>query len=179
MRFGRSAMIVAVISAMLLSVAVGSPFAGASPFRAAHWGSFFGNGNAHNDTLLLPTSIQLPGPVVEVATSNSTQYALLADGSVYAWGLGGDGQLGNGTTADSFTVPMRVQFPAGVTIASLPTDSMPYNTGLAIDTTGHAWGWGLDQYGQLCEGCRRVSDPDRGSADRRDGPRGCGRSRPL
>ncbi len=29
---------------------------------------------------------------------------------------------------------------------------MPYNTGLAIDTSGHAWGWGDDSAGQLCLG---------------------------
>jgi alpha-tubulin suppressor-like RCC1 family protein len=39
-----------------------------------------------------------------------------------------------------------------VTIASLPTDAMPYNTGLAIDTTGQAWGWGDNSAGQLCLG---------------------------
>jgi alpha-tubulin suppressor-like RCC1 family protein len=29
---------------------------------------------------------------------------------------------------------------------------MPYNTGLAIDTSGQAWGWGDDSAGQLCQG---------------------------
>ncbi len=118
----------------------------------AHWGSFFGNGMANNDEVSSPTSIDLPGPVVQVATSNSTQYALLSDGSVYAWGLGGDGELGDGATADSFTTPVQVQFPVGVKIASLPTDAMPYNTGLAVDASGHVWGWGDDSAGQLCKG---------------------------
>jgi len=129
-------------------------FATATPSgtTVTHWGTFFGNGSANNDELLSPTSIALPAEVAEVATSNSTQYALLTDGSVYAWGLGGDGELGDGATADSFTIPVQVQFPAGVKIASLPTDAMPYNTGLAIDTTGQAWGWGDDSAGQLCQG---------------------------
>jgi alpha-tubulin suppressor-like RCC1 family protein len=71
---------------------------------------------------------------------------------VYAWGLGGDGELGDGSTADSYTVAQRVHFPAGVTIASLPTDAMPYDTALALDSTGQAWGWGLDSSSQLCLG---------------------------
>lgn len=124
----------------------------ATETTVAHWGSFFGNGNAHNDVQLSPTSISLPGKVVEVATSNSTQYGLLANGSVYAWGLGGDGELGNGGTADSFTVPVKVHFPTGIKIASLPIDAMPYNTGLAIDSTGQPWGWGDNSSGQLCLG---------------------------
>jgi alpha-tubulin suppressor-like RCC1 family protein len=131
--------------------ATGGP-ATASGTAAVHWGSFFGNGTARNDMLVSPTPIALPGKVVQVATSNSTQYALLANGSVYAWGLGGDGELGNGGTADSYTVPVKVAFPAGVKIASLPIDAMPYNTGLAIDSTGQPWGWGDDSAGQLCLG---------------------------
>jgi alpha-tubulin suppressor-like RCC1 family protein len=90
--------------------------------------------------------------VVQVASSNSTQYALLADGEVYAWGLGAYGQLGDGGTTDSPTTPVQVQFPAGVTISSLPTDAMPFDTGLAVDTEGNAWGWGLNSSGQLCLG---------------------------
>jgi alpha-tubulin suppressor-like RCC1 family protein len=143
---------VPAVLAGAVMVALASP-AGAAPLdQATHWGSFFGNGSSHNDQLLTPTVVDLPGRVVEVATSNSTQYALMANGSVYAWGLGGAGQLGDGATADSFTTAVRVAFPTGVTIASLPTDAMPYNTGLAIDTAGNAWGWGLNGGGELCLG---------------------------
>jgi alpha-tubulin suppressor-like RCC1 family protein len=90
--------------------------------------------------------------IAEIATSNSTQYALLANGQVYAWGQGTDGQLGNGRGQNSFTTAVRVRFPAGVKIASIPTDTMPFDSGLAIDTRGHAWGWGLDTGGEFCLG---------------------------
>ena len=60
-----------------------------------HWGSYTG-GNGQ-DTQRYPASVSLPGQVAEVGTSNSTEYALLSDGSVYAWGGGKQGQLGNGT----------------------------------------------------------------------------------
>lgn len=117
-----------------------------------HWGSFT---IRQEDRVLRPASIGLPGPVAEVATSNSTQYALLTNGTVYAWGMGTDGQLGNGGTADSFSRAVQVRFPVGVRIASIPTDAMPFNTGLAIDTTGHVWGWGLNLDGELCLGNHR------------------------
>lgn len=128
--------------------------AGTGLTGAVHWGAFFGAGVDLTGTLLSPTPVSLPGPVLQVATSNSTQYALLDDGSVYAWGLGNDGQLGDDSTSNSFDTPVEVRFPAGVTIASLPIDAMPYNTGLAIDTAGHVWGWGLNQGGELCRGNR-------------------------
>jgi alpha-tubulin suppressor-like RCC1 family protein len=123
---------------------------GATSTTVTHWGAFFG-GDTH-DQLLSPTAISLPGRVVTVASSNSDEYALLANGSVYAWGLGSEGELGNGGTVDSLTVPVRVAFPAGVKIATLPTDVMPYDTALAIDTTGQAWGWGYNEAGELCLG---------------------------
>lgn len=141
-----------VLLAGVAAVAPGTSTAAAgqsAPTSLAHWGSFFGSGSV-GDTADLPETVSLPGPVVQVATSNSTIYALLSSGQVYAWGLGGDGQLGDGRTANALASPVRVRFPAGVAIADLPTDDMPYNTGLAVDTTGHAWGWGLNGNGELC-----------------------------
>ena len=82
-------------------------------------GHFFGGANTFTpeDMTTSPASLSLPGSVAEVATSNSSQYALLTNGSVYAWGLGNAGQLGDGATGNSFTKPVRVRFPAGVKIA--------------------------------------------------------------
>ena len=116
------------------------------------WGSFFGGRPGSFGTRTSPAAVRLPRKVAEVGTSNAAQYALLADGSLYAWGLGTQGELGDGSTASSFTRPVRVRFPAGVKIASIPTDAMPYDTGLAVDTRGHAWGWGGNGGGELCLG---------------------------
>jgi alpha-tubulin suppressor-like RCC1 family protein len=126
----------------------------ATSSTVGHWGTFFGGANTFTpeDMTTSPASLSLPGPVAEVATSNSSQYALLTNGSVYAWGLGNAGQLGDGATGNSFTKPVKVRFPAGVKIASLPIDAMPFDTGLAVDTKGHVWGWGDNQGGELCLG---------------------------
>jgi alpha-tubulin suppressor-like RCC1 family protein len=121
-----------------------------------HWGSFFGGRVGNFDTLMAPTILRLPGIVAEVGTSNSTEYALLTDGRLYGWGLGTQGQLGDGGRENSFTKAVRVRFPAGVKIASIPTDVMPYDTGLAVDTKGRAWGWGRNAGGELCLGNRKI-----------------------
>jgi alpha-tubulin suppressor-like RCC1 family protein len=121
-----------------------------------HWGSFFGGSNGFYDLHTSPVAVRLPGTVAEVGTSNSTEYALLTNGSVYAWGLGTQGQLGNGATENSFETPVLVHFPRGVKIASLATDAMPYDTGLAIDTHGNAWGWGINTGGELCTGNKNM-----------------------
>lgn len=114
------------------------------------WGTVFSAPTS--STLTVPTQVSLPGPVAQVASSNSTDYALLTDGEVWAWGIGSESELGDGSTANSFTTPVQVQFPAGVEIAALATDAMPYNAALAIDTTGHAWGWGNNLTSALCQG---------------------------
>ena len=121
----------------------------------AHWGSFFGTKSGILDILTSPVTMRLPGTVAQVGTSNSTQYALLTDGRLFAWGLGNAGQLGDGGTRSSFSKPVRVRFPARVKIAWIPTDVMPFNTGLAVDTHGHVWGWGRNGGGELCVGNTR------------------------
>ncbi len=45
--------------------------------------------------------------IVQVAAGNGTSYALGADGSVYTWGRGSGGRLGNGGTTDA-TSPVRI-----------------------------------------------------------------------
>ena len=143
--------------------------AGASPALAAQpdhyrpsssivlsWGTF---ADAHGlaGTKLSPFPVRVPGRVAQVGSSNSTVYALLTDGSLYAWGIGTSGQLGNGSTSNSLERAVRVRFPAGVRIASVPDDVMPYDEGLAIDTTGHAWGWGTNPYGDaFCLGNKQA-----------------------
>jgi alpha-tubulin suppressor-like RCC1 family protein len=125
----------------------------AVPTVVEHWGTFFGaRGGVDYDLRTAPTAVTLPGPAAEIATSNSTEYALLTNGQLYAWGLGTVGELGDGRTSNSFTRPVLVRFPRGVKIASIPTDVMPYDTALAVDTTGHVWGWGENGGGELCLG---------------------------
>ena len=117
-----------------------------------HWGAFFGGAAAEDDQQTRRSSVTVPGTVAEIGSSNSTEYALLTNGSLYAWGMGNEGQLGDGSAANSFTAPVQVRFPPGVRIASIPTDAMPYDTALAVDTTGRVWGWGNNFGGELCLG---------------------------
>lgn len=97
-----------------------------------------------------PTIVRgVRGTVRQVSTSNSDGYALTRTGAVYAWGAGGQGELGDGGTASLSLDAVRVRFPAGVRIASLP-DPMPFDGGMAIDTTGHVWAWGNDMNNEFC-----------------------------
>jgi alpha-tubulin suppressor-like RCC1 family protein len=127
--------------------AQGSPGAGGT---IEHWGSYWSSHGTPG--LFKPTALHLPAPVTEVSSSNSTEYALLTNGAVYAFGLGAEGELGNGGTANSLDVPVQVKFPAGVKIAFIPTDVLPYDSAFAVDTSGRVWAWGDNGGGEFCLG---------------------------
>src|SRR6516162_6565976 len=68
---------------------------------ALHWGRYFGdNKAADGDVTASPAPITLPARVKQLSTSNSTQYALLVNGQVWAWGQGNHGELGDGAEAN-------------------------------------------------------------------------------
>ncbi|MGO8861154.1 MAG: RCC1 domain-containing protein [Acidimicrobiales bacterium] len=97
-----------------------------------------------------PTPVTgISGRIVQIATSNSDGYALTSDGAVWAWGVASFGELGNGSQPAYSTRAVKVDFPAGVRIATL-ANPMPFDGALAIDAKGHAWGWGLNADGDLC-----------------------------
>lgn len=88
--------------------------------------------------------------IVAIAAGNTHSLALKADGTVWAWGGGGNGQLGNNTIAPYVYVPVQVHnvgnagFLTGITaIAVSDNNSMA----LKNDGTVVTWGWNL--YGQL------------------------------
>ncbi len=116
-----------------------------------HWGAY-GTAGKPFDTQTSPVPLTLPARVKQIGSSNSTQYALLTNGQVWAWGNGTQGELGDGGTVNSYTAPVQVQFPAGVKIASIPVDVDPYDSAFAVDTTGHVWAWGDNGGGEFCQG---------------------------
>jgi alpha-tubulin suppressor-like RCC1 family protein len=121
---------------------------GAQAPRVYNWGDPWGDpsGLQYYGT----TAVQgVPGTIVQISTSNSASYALSKSGDVWAWGVGRGGAFGNGTQPRSATTPVKVQFPAGVKIASLPSP-MPFDTGMAIDSKGDVWGWGANVSSSLC-----------------------------
>jgi alpha-tubulin suppressor-like RCC1 family protein len=97
-----------------------------------------------------PTPIRgIEGTVIQIATSNSDTYALTSTGTVWAWGVGSNGELGNGATPLYVNTAVQVDFPGGVRVTSLP-NPMPFDGGLAIDSHGVAWAWGLNADNDLC-----------------------------
>ena len=123
----------------------------ATPGSAVYrWGVVGNKGAITQLQLDRPTAIaDIHGNVTQIATSNSDGYALTSTGAVYAWGVNSYGELGDGRLTPYETRAVKVDFPPGVTIKSL-ANPMPFDAGVAIDSTGHAWGWGLNAVDDLC-----------------------------
>lgn len=112
-----------------------------------------GNGNA-------PTAANVPVAVsagaipsgvsiTQIAAGGDHSLALGTDGRVYAWGYGGDGEVGNGTTTARVGTPVQVSagaIPASVSITRIAGGS---NHSLALGNDGHVYAWGRGGDGEL------------------------------
>jgi alpha-tubulin suppressor-like RCC1 family protein len=90
--------------------------------------------------------------VVRIAAGSASGYAVVSDGSVWAWGRGVDGELGNGSFR-AWSLPGRVlAVTDAVSVAG--GGAMAY----ALDRRGQLWAWGSGFYGQLGNGYRLAFD---------------------
>jgi Regulator of chromosome condensation (RCC1) repeat len=93
--------------------------------------------------------------------------ALKNDGTVLAWGLNQDGQLGDGTSTDGTLTTCEVTMMGGRTSSSCPESNTPVQVseldgieaipaggahGLALKDDGTVWAWGMNQDGELGNG---------------------------
>lgn len=108
--------------------------ASASPGQVSAWGFYAGG-----PSVLTPAAVGNLSNVVTVDASNNSGYALESDGTVWAWGGGQYGDLGDGNDAPSFTNAVEVRFPAGVDIVAIGEAAY---SGMAVDSTGQGWEWG-------------------------------------
>ncbi len=93
-----------------------------------------------------PTQVSGLSSIIAISTFNTHNLALKSDGTVWAWGRNDFGQLGNGTTTDSYT-PVQVSG-----LGSVVAIATGYNHSLALKSDGTVWTWGDNQYGQLGNG---------------------------
>ena len=78
--------------------------------------------------------------------------ALKSDGTVWAWGYNGKGELGNGSTtgvASNSSTPTQVVGLTGVTAISAGRGEPDGDHSLALKSDGTAWAWGSNAWGQL------------------------------
>lgn len=115
------------------------------------WGSNqegqIGNGGTTNRPT--PTPVTVPcagGAVTAVEAGHNSTLALCANGTVWAWGLNSDGQLGDGTRTTRRT-PVQVRTVTDAVAIAAGRD-MSY----AIRANGTLLAWGDNAYGEMGDG---------------------------
>jgi len=130
------------------------------------WGSN-GNGQLGNNSAsyINPTPVQVVNPddkslpftgVAAVAAGSNHTLALMKDGTVYAWGYNGQGQLGNNSTTESHS-PVQVVLPTDLVTQTTPLTnvvavSAGSNVSLALTKNGTVYAWGYSGSGALGSG---------------------------
>lgn len=104
----------------------------------------------------LPLRIALPDRAIDVAAGAGTSYALLANGTVLAWGRGDAGQLGNGSAPTrDFSKPFQNGVANPVPVAGL-SDVVQIaaagNSALALHRNGSVSAWGGRDFGLIGDG---------------------------
>ena len=93
--------------------------------------------------------------IVAISAGDDHSLALKVDGTVWAWGNDGNGQLGDGTTVDK-TTPVQVKGGETeeeplVNIAAISSSAIS-NASFAIKSDGKIYGWGENGKGELGDG---------------------------
>ena len=95
------------------------------------------------------TPVQVSGLTGVVAVSGGSYHSLAvkSNGTVWAWGGNGEGELGNGTISTYNSTPVQVSGLTGVIAASTA-----YSHSMALESNGTVWAWGDNIYGELGNG---------------------------
>ncbi len=102
--------------------------------------------------------VQVHGPnnagfltgIIAIAAGNTHSLALKADGTVWAWGGGGNGQLGDNTFAPYKYVPVQVHNVGNTAfLTGAIAISASDNNSMALINDGSVVTWGWNLYGQL------------------------------
>ena len=126
------------------------------------WGNNFYSQLGDGTTTTRPTPVQVKGPggvgfltgVATIAAGRDHSLTGKTDGTVWGWGHGGFGQLGDGIFDPlRRPTPVQVKGPGGVGfLTGVATIAAGEFHSLALKTDGTVWAWGNNGNGQLGDG---------------------------
>lgn len=96
----------------------------------------------------VPTGAAYSEHFTQLALGGDHSCALTGAGTAYCWGMGTNGQLGNGL-GDERSVATRVTMPGGVAFTAL---ELGFRHSCAVGGDGKGYCWGSDSDGQLGNG---------------------------
>ena len=116
-----------------------------------------GDGTVANKSMpvqvMLDSTTPLTG-VTAVAAGANHSMALKGDGTVWAWGRNSEGQLGDGTSGPGTnkSTPVQVMVNGTTPLAGVTAIAAGGSYSMALKSSGTAWAWGDNGYGQLGDG---------------------------
>ena len=111
-----------------------------------------GTNTNQSSPVAVDTSGVLAGKtIVAISAGSAYSLALDSDGKVYAWGNGGDGQLGYGDVMHQAS-PVAVDTSGVLNGKTVKVIAAGGGHSLAIDSDGKVYAWGSDTTGQLGTG---------------------------
>src|SRR3954470_18380831 len=123
------------------------------------WGNNFqgglGDGTTNDSALPVQTGLNSIPPLANVTKLGGRTYWNLAaksDGTVWAWGMGTSGQMGNGATTNCNSPVQVSNSQPGGAINNPRQVSCGYTYGVVLLTNGTVWTWGTGAHGELGNG---------------------------
>ena len=114
------------------------------------WG-YGGNGQLgnNNSSGIMSSPIQVGALSVwtKVACGGANSLAIQSNGTLWAWGYNGSGQLGQNTAGTNYSSPVQVG-----TLSVWTQIACGYYSTAGIQSNGTLWAWGNNAYGQLGQG---------------------------
>ena len=93
---------------------------------------------SENEYVNTPNKVNLPDTIKELITNGISFYAMLEDGSLYAWGYNFSGELGVGDEVNrNRNTPAKVNLPSKVKLITTKYDSV---YAILEDSSLYAWG---------------------------------------
>jgi alpha-tubulin suppressor-like RCC1 family protein len=126
------------------------------------WG-YNGEGQIGNGTTTTTGCFCVPAPtqvaitdVVQIEAGSFHTLALKSNGTVWAWGLNDDGELGDNSTTNRST---PVQVGSGVSgFTNIIAIAAGDNHSLALKSDGTVWVWGSNEFAQIGNGAASMTD---------------------
>jgi alpha-tubulin suppressor-like RCC1 family protein len=99
----------------------------------------------------LPRQVTGLTGVIAIAGGQFHTIAVTSDNTAWVWGFNGDGELGDGSTTNSY-VPVHVLRGNGTPLSGVVSVAAGDDHCLALISDGSVWSWGGNSHGQLGRG---------------------------